>query len=271
MACPEYRDQLLILKKTKLGESDVILHAMNKQGSAVHCVAKGARKPTNANSAQLDLCNVVQATLVKGKSLNIIKNVRLVSSCPNLAAHPLYYACACVLLEALDQSIQPDLPVENLFPLACTALESLDERAVNDSDQDAVVILSAFLLKLSSFLGMQPCLTTCIFCETPLVAMTTPTYFSLEEGGLVCEECSKETPTNFFVTPGASLVCSHYLLYSRFSAISNSNFSNSDYWASLELALKWFSYHANITLKTLSSFLSISQEFHLNATRKHMI
>jgi len=49
--------QVVVLRKIKLGESDLILHLMDTSGSALEAIAKGARKPTSAHSARLELFN----------------------------------------------------------------------------------------------------------------------------------------------------------------------------------------------------------------------
>lgn len=51
MASPTYRCNALVLKKTKLGESDLILTCLKDDGSQLRAVAKGARKPTNFRHA----------------------------------------------------------------------------------------------------------------------------------------------------------------------------------------------------------------------------
>ena len=46
MASPRtYRTRAIVLDKTKLGESDLILELLAENGSLVRAVAKGARKP----------------------------------------------------------------------------------------------------------------------------------------------------------------------------------------------------------------------------------
>ena len=63
MASPTYTARALVLRKTKLGETDLVLTLLAEDGSQMRAVAKGARKPANAFSARLELYSVVDVLL----------------------------------------------------------------------------------------------------------------------------------------------------------------------------------------------------------------
>ncbi len=58
MARGTYRCRALVVRKTKLGESDVIVTMLKEDGSLIRAVAHGARKPKNPFSTRLHLYSV---------------------------------------------------------------------------------------------------------------------------------------------------------------------------------------------------------------------
>ena len=66
-----------MLRRTKLGESDVICTLLSSDGSQIRAVAKGARKPSSSFASRLEVCSVCDLLLCQGKSLDIVKEARL--------------------------------------------------------------------------------------------------------------------------------------------------------------------------------------------------
>ena len=77
MASPTKTITALVLRRTKLGETDVIVTLLAEDGSQVKAVAKGARKPTSSFASRLELYSVAKILLAEGKNLDIVKEVRL--------------------------------------------------------------------------------------------------------------------------------------------------------------------------------------------------
>ena len=51
---PTYDARAIVLRKTKLGESDLIVTLLAQDGSQARAVAKGARKPARPFAARLE-------------------------------------------------------------------------------------------------------------------------------------------------------------------------------------------------------------------------
>ena len=68
MAGPTYSLHAIVLRKTKLGESDLILTLLAEDGRQVRAVAKGARKPNSAFSSRLEIFAEVEALMASGKN-----------------------------------------------------------------------------------------------------------------------------------------------------------------------------------------------------------
>ena len=67
MASATYAARALVLRRTKLGESDVICTLLSSDGSQVRAVAKGARKPTSTFSSRLEVFAVCDLLLSRGR------------------------------------------------------------------------------------------------------------------------------------------------------------------------------------------------------------
>ena len=80
MSQPTYDARAIVLRKTKLGESDLILTLLAEDGSQMRAVAKGARKPASSFAARLELYSVVDLLVARGRSLDIVKEARLVAA-----------------------------------------------------------------------------------------------------------------------------------------------------------------------------------------------
>ena len=79
MAQSTYNARVLVLRKTKLGESDLILSLLAQDGSQIRAVAKGARKPTSQFSSRLELYSQADVLLAQGRTLEIVKEARLIA------------------------------------------------------------------------------------------------------------------------------------------------------------------------------------------------
>ena len=67
MVGPTYSLHAIVLRKTKLGESDLILTLLAEDGRQVRAVAKGARKPNSPFSSRLEIFAEVEALMASGR------------------------------------------------------------------------------------------------------------------------------------------------------------------------------------------------------------
>ncbi len=83
-----YRTKAIVLDKTKLKETDLILTLVDQTGRRVRVVAKGARKPGSRLAARCELCCEVDLLLAHGRSLDIVSQAELVAA--PLGSQPSY-------------------------------------------------------------------------------------------------------------------------------------------------------------------------------------
>ncbi len=250
MAPPDVALDALILRKTKLGEADLILLMMDEEGMARKAVAKGARKPRNAGSAKLELFNEAHVVLAQGKSLSIVKESRLLASGGALHQDPVRFAAAAMVAEAASACIQPELPVEHLHPMTKTAF-----RALKTAPEDVLPLLvAAYLLKAAAFLGTRPSLSLCACCGDAPRARNGRVRFSCQEGGIICDACASDVQT-MALESGTAALC-HELLHGTFDGICALT-ARKEAWDALLLSARWFKHHVGCRLKSLETFRSL--------------
>ena len=121
-----YPTRALVLRKTKLGETDTILTLLASDGHQVRAVAKGLRKPGGRFGARLEPFAVVDLLLHTGRSLDIVTEVQTVATHALLREDFDRSAAASVVVDVLDKISVEGQPEPQLFALSTTALDVME-------------------------------------------------------------------------------------------------------------------------------------------------
>lgn len=160
-----YRAQGLVLRRTKLGETDLIVtllcEGLDRQ---VRAVAKGARRPGSRLAGVVDLGNEGAFLLSRGRSLDVVSEGRLLVSRAGLAADPERSACAAAVLDVAAGLTDEGDPDARLYPMARAALDALAEAAPGR----LAAVVAAFALKAACAQGFRPELGRCVRCGEPV-------------------------------------------------------------------------------------------------------
>lgn len=178
---PPYREQALVLRTYKLGETDRICHLLSTGQGKVRAVAKGVRRPGSRFGARLEPYSFVDVQLYTGKSLDGISQAELVRSFADVRADWVRSASAQTMVEAADRVAQEGERNVALFLLLRDALVTLD-----DDPPEPAAVLDAYLLRLASVAGYHPMLTACAACGAP----GDHAAFNLAAGGSLCSACA---------------------------------------------------------------------------------
>lgn len=247
MAAGTYRARVIVLKKTKLGESDLILAMLAEDGSQIRAVAKGARKPASQFASRLELYSVADILLAKGKNLDIIKEARLVKGFGRLRASMEHVAGASCISELLDRVTQLGLENGRLFALTEAALDHLDRADVGVVPS----LVAADLLKAMAFVGFRPSLAVCACCgkDVNLAQAGSMVPVSYREGGSLCPSCAR----SYEAVRLRSEVCAwaNVLLVSTFDEVDALDLDLSTSFSVLQLCQGWIREHAGANLKSL--------------------
>ncbi|MDR1775982.1 MAG: DNA repair protein RecO [Actinomycetes bacterium] len=149
---PSYHAHVLVLKKTKLGETDVICTLLSADGSQLRAVAKGARKPTSKMCGLTEPFCVLDALLYTGRNLDVIRDATLTHANAALRSDYDKLQPACVVLDFLAQSTEVGEYVPRLFDLTLATLDVMASAPPDRCPQ----LMVAFLLKAMAMLGYSP-------------------------------------------------------------------------------------------------------------------
>ncbi|RDB62349.1 DNA repair protein RecO [Gordonibacter sp. 28C] len=248
MASATYTARAIVLRKTKLGESDLIVTLLAEDGSQMRAVAKGARKPSSSFAARLELYSVVDVLCSKGRSLDIVKEARIMASHERLRRDLEHAACAAPMAELLDRVTQAGLEGPRLFALTEAALDRLDKV---DAAQ-APAVCAAHLLKALALSGLRPSLAACVGCGADVAAAPPngTTFVSYREGGVVCPACRPSTEA--VAVPADTIGWCRALMGSTFAEIEAMDVEPSASFAVLHFCQQWTCEHVGANLKSLN-------------------
>ena len=254
MAAKTYKIRALVLKKTKLGEKDLIVTLIDDTGALVKGVAKGARKPGGSFAARLELFSDVTALMAQGRSLDVICEAKLNSPAGDLARSLEKSACAAPLAELLCNVAQPRLRQPRVFEISQAALRLMGSR---DSEPGACLALcAASLWKVMAQIGFRPSFSSCVFCGNAVETAHDEALrlLSVAEGGVFCESCSA-SPDAVWEKTNVLRWCDA-LIMMRYPDILASGIDPSTCMDVLCLAQMWAREHTGRNLKSLDFLLS---------------
>lgn len=180
-----YREQGIVLRSYKLGETDRIVHVLTQGRGKVRAVAKGVRKPGSRFGGRLEPFSHVDLQLYEGRSLDIVTQAELITPFDEVRAEWVLSACASTMVEAVDRVAQEDERSMRLFLLLLDGLRALG-RLQPGTGANFAGILDAFLFRLASVSGYHPYLDACASCGESVDGGV----FHLEAGGLLCRNCA---------------------------------------------------------------------------------
>ena len=206
-----YRDQGVVLRTIKLGETDRIVSMMTRGNGKVRAVAKGVRKPGSRFGARLEPTTHLAFQCYRGRELDVITQVETIDANRALREH---YGClthAVSMLEAVDQVSLEREPNHALYRMLEQALRTL-------ANEPSPIVSTAFFWKMLSLEGFHPMLDECARCGGSLAldadASDSPSedassdagipdagmpdarpedamaVFDLHDGGTLCVSCS---------------------------------------------------------------------------------
>lgn len=246
MAAPTFTITGLVLRRTKLAESDVIVTILAEDGSQHRAVAKGARKPTSTFASRLELFSVATILLAKGRNLDIVKEVRLMEGNAPIRSDLFRSSAASPLVELLAKATFQEQPTPRLFNLATAVLATIAH-----TDEDPLAPAIAGLLKSLAFLGFKPTFAECIDCASPIdLTGRTRIPFSYFDGGALCSSCASEhesTPLD-----AAMLRWAQALLYSTLDQIATYRIDTGTLQDLLVFTNEWIRVHLGLNMRSIS-------------------
>lgn len=250
MGACTYQTRALVLRKTKLGESDLIISMLKPDGSLLKAVAKGARKPQSTFSSRLELYSEVELLCAQGKSLDIVKEARLASLRPKVRQSVEHAAGAACMAELLERISREELETPRLFDASRAALDALE----NARADQVPLVSAAHLLKAFALAGLRPSFKTCVSCGHGVGASASYVRFSALDGGVLCEACASHAQSTNL--PAQTCAWAQCVLTSTFSQILLLDAPLQVGIDLLQLSQTWASTHLGVRLKSIQFLLT---------------
>ncbi|MEI3377817.1 MAG: DNA repair protein RecO [Coriobacteriales bacterium] len=238
-----YNARCIVLKHTKLGETDVIVTMIAEDGRQIRAVAKGLRKPGNRIGARLELFGEAEILLHEGRSLDIVREVRTIATNAAIRDELERTASASVEAELLEKLGRDGVILgERMYEMSATALRAMAEAPARKS----VLIVAAFLLKAMAMQGFAPATRECALCGTPIERVH---GFDVSYGGALCDACLSRLGICTTIDPAASAWI-EALIFSTFAEIGE--IESYPEIELLDLAHMWVREHAGFELKSIA-------------------
>ncbi len=179
-----YRTRAVVLGRTKLGETDLILTLLCEGGAEARAVAKGARKPGGRLAARVELFCETDFLLAHGRSLDVVSEASLIEPHARLRGDYERVSAASAVAETARLTCFDGAEDGFLYPVCSRALTAC-EQAADQAHLDLVV--AAYVMKVLAHGGWRPELDRCCACGDEAT-----TFFSAAAGGVLCESCARE-------------------------------------------------------------------------------
>ena len=190
---PTFKARAIILRSHKLGEADRIIRMYSREGQVISAVAKGSRKTRSRFRGRLELFNMADLELTRGRDLDIINQAEIIHCFTNISRDFYKFAFAEIISNIIlkTQASGDDNPA--LFKLLYICLNEIDNTGQED-ELTLKKILCIFEAKFLQVTGFLPMLDTCSRCNKDpgglYVMDKKDIYFSISYGGVLCRECS---------------------------------------------------------------------------------
>ncbi|MCL4079000.1 DNA repair protein RecO [Coriobacteriia bacterium Es71-Z0120] len=242
-----YPARVIVLRKTKLGEADLIVTLISSEGRQIRAVAKGARKPGSKFGARVEPFTVADVLLARGRSLDVLTEAETVATHERLRNDYDAVRAASVVADFLDRITEECDAEPRLFELGAAALGALEgaQAAARPS------LVAAFLVKAMAMQGFRPQLAGCVTCGSP---GGTPTAFSLEGGGVVCSACSGSDPSAIGISPELAQALA-WLLGARLAEVASQPLPEVAEREAIMVLRAFVAYHVPARIRALDAYV----------------
>ncbi len=120
----------IVLRARPLGEADRVYTLLTRERGKVDAVAKGVRRPRSAMGGRLEPLAEVRVALHRGRSLDVITEVRTIASYWDGLVRPDALATASLFAETIDLFCEPELALPEIYALLAGAIGAVAASAV---------------------------------------------------------------------------------------------------------------------------------------------
>ncbi len=177
------RSEGIVLKTQDFRETSRIVTFFSESSGKLKLMAKGIRKPGSRFGASLELFTHSSIIFYKRENREIytLSDSHILHSFDRLRSNLSSFTLASNILNFLSAATPAEDPHQKLFKLSLSTLKLLETCPKK-------ILLWGYLIRALTLLGYSPEFSRCIGCRRP----SDSTWFSIEQGGIVCPECQKD-------------------------------------------------------------------------------
>lgn len=190
----------IVLRCVEFSETSLIVTLFSKDFGRISAMAKGARRPKGPFEGALDLLAVCRVVVIRKHSdaLDLLTEAKLHRRFRGgeKSIDRLYAGYA--VIELLRLLTDDDEPHPDIYDLTIATLGQID------ASGNVAAALLYFEVQLLRMLGHNPATDRCTDCGGPLSEPNSARRshpFSLDAGGLVCDDCKVRQRANIIVSP----------------------------------------------------------------------
>ncbi len=176
------------LKSYNLKDSDKIVVMYSKELGLIRGVAKGVKKPKSRLGARMDSLVANKVMLYKGKNLDTICQAEALNTFKDSRQDYDKLMYSSYISEIISIfGVEDDPSSKEVYDLFYKALDRISNA---DSKKEVMIAVIKFQLKMMLIVGFGLEFDTCLCCREEI--LNEDMYFSIQMGGVVCEECNKD-------------------------------------------------------------------------------
>ena len=249
----DYQCQAIILKTQRLNEADKILHLYSPGHGPIKAIAKGALKTNSRLVGKTQILNVCDFLLASGRSLDIVREAKLVSQFSQIQKNYDALILASFFIDVFEQIAISDDNYREPFLLVTSFLAKTNQIcSVNGPFEDLVFYSCKYLWLIITMLGYKPDLSACSITQKKLESKHIPQFFDYAGGAITSHngylEESVSNPYQDYIRPLAPGV--YRILESFDQENFNPKFSTGEIQDTLKLLLKHLEFRIHREFKS---------------------
>lgn len=180
--------QGIVLKAVRYEENDVILTLFTRKLGKIAALAKGAKKNKSSLLPSSQLFSYSNFTLKKQGNMYRVVQADIIKSFYDLSYDIEAFSYSTYITKLVESSTVENQTNNRLFVLLAQTLYLYTQENI-----DKKFITHAFELKFLDYIGFKPVVNMCISCQSRKIENS---VFNVYEGGILCENCSREFEEN---------------------------------------------------------------------------
>ncbi|MCL4418261.1 MAG: DNA repair protein RecO [Actinobacteria bacterium] len=253
-----YKASSIVLKSCKLGEADKIVRLFSIEHGIINAVAKGACNFKSKFSGRLELYNVIDSEISRGRNLDVISQAEIIEIFQNISSDFFKFNIAQIISEIILKTQSEGSSSVSIFRLVYVVLKEINRCAFNDSTT-LKKILAFFIAKLLKIMGYVPLFETCSICSRKLYDKedTYDTHnlrgfaFSIKYGGAICDDCRRNAGKLLFVDSRCSNELINLFIL-KIEDIVKCNISEKNMKELLYILENYFIYHTETNIESFN-------------------